>query len=82
VRDDHWTNYGACLGMSTELFFPIGETASGQAELAKGICRRCPVREECLQDALDNRIKHGIWGGTTEGEREKLTRRARRANAA
>jgi WhiB family redox-sensing transcriptional regulator len=39
---------------------------------AKAICSRCSVRQECLQYALDNRILHGIWGGTSARERERL----------
>jgi WhiB family redox-sensing transcriptional regulator len=35
----------------------------------------CPVRTECLADALDNRIEFGIWGGMTERERRALLRR-------
>jgi WhiB family redox-sensing transcriptional regulator len=35
----------------------------------------CPVRTECLADALDNRIEFGVWGGMTERERRSLLRR-------
>ena len=35
----------------------------------------CPVRTECLADALDNRIEFGVWGGMTERERRALLRR-------
>jgi WhiB family redox-sensing transcriptional regulator len=76
VRDDHWTNYGACRSEDPEMFFPIGENASEQIEKAKAVCRRCPVRDDCLQDALGDRIKFGVWGGLDEREREKLTRQA------
>jgi WhiB family redox-sensing transcriptional regulator len=43
--------------------------------MAKRICRGCPVRNECLADALDNRIEFGVWGGMTERERRALLRR-------
>ena len=35
----------------------------------------CPVRTECLADALDNRVEFGVWGGMTERERRALLRR-------
>ena len=34
----------------------------------------CPVRSECLAEALDNRIEWGVWGGMTERERRQLLR--------
>lgn len=34
----------------------------------------CPVRVECLAEALDNRINWGMWGGLTERERRKILR--------
>jgi WhiB family redox-sensing transcriptional regulator len=49
---------------------------SGAAQhRAKTVCRGCPVRTECLADALDNRVEFGVWGGLTERERRALLRR-------
>lgn len=42
---------------------------------AKLICRGCPIRTECLADALDSRTEFGVWGGMTERERRALLRR-------
>lgn len=42
---------------------------------AKLICRGCPVRTECLAEALDARIEFGVWGGMSERERRALLRR-------
>ena len=42
---------------------------------AKLVCLACPVRTECLAEALDNRIEFGVWGGMTERERRALLRR-------
>lgn len=40
----------------------------------KPLCLGCPVRAQCLADALDNRIEFGMWGGMTERERRRLLR--------
>jgi WhiB family redox-sensing transcriptional regulator len=37
--------------------------------------RTCPVRAECLAEALDNEIEWGVWGGLTERERRALLRK-------
>ncbi len=39
------------------------------------MCQGCPVRLECLADALDSRTEFGVWGGLTERERRALRRR-------
>jgi WhiB family redox-sensing transcriptional regulator len=39
------------------------------------VCKACPVRTECLSEALDNEIEWGVWGGMTERERRALLRR-------
>jgi WhiB family transcriptional regulator, redox-sensing transcriptional regulator len=71
-----WRELAACLAESPELFFPISGTARGlrQAVRAKAVCSSCPVRQRCLDYALDTRQSHGIWGGL--GEEERLSLRA------
>ena len=66
-----WTTRAACKGMDPDELFVQGE-AQNRAKL---ICRGCPVRTECLADALDNGIEFGVWGGMTEKERRALLRR-------
>ena len=43
-------------------------------EAGPRVCMGCPVRFECLAEALDNRIEWGVWGGMTERERRLLLR--------
>jgi WhiB family transcriptional regulator, redox-sensing transcriptional regulator len=50
-------------------------TSGAAQHRAKSVCRGCPVRTECLADALDNRVEFGVWGGLTERERRSLLRR-------
>ncbi|MBO3087975.1 WhiB family transcriptional regulator [Cellulomonas dongxiuzhuiae] len=42
---------------------------------ARAVCQGCPVRLDCLADALDSRADFGVWGGMTERERRALLRR-------
>ena len=58
-----------CRGMEDALF----PEASDQKR-ARLVCSGCPVRFECLAEALDNRIEWGVWGGMTERERRLLLR--------
>jgi len=76
-----WRDRSACLEEDPELFFPIGNTGPAilQIEEAKQVCRRCEVREQCLQWALEAGQDHGVWGGLSEDERRALKRRSSRA---
>ena len=78
-----WQERAGCAGEDTELFFPpgAGEEFATRIEQAKQICRRCPVRAECLEYALTVPIRHGIFGGLDEVEREPLRRRKPRRAA-
>ncbi|WP_371477626.1 WhiB family transcriptional regulator [Kitasatospora sp. NBC_00315] len=79
-----WRHRAQCRDADPELFFPLGTTgpALRQAEEAKSLCRRCPVREQCLAWALRTGQDTGVWGGTTEDERRAEKRRAARRRAA
>lgn len=68
---------GACTRQGDDLFFPTGDTGNGraQADRAKLVCARCPIRLDCLSWALENREDQGVWGGLTEKERRMLHRR-------
>jgi WhiB family redox-sensing transcriptional regulator len=76
-----WWARAACASADPELFFPISYSgpALRQVARAKAICARCPIRQECLRYALDAGSIQGVWGGMTEGERQRLAGRERRA---
>jgi len=71
VKKGAWTNQAACRGTDTEIFYPV--TSDEEAE-ALSICATCPVRAQCLDDALRNREIYGIWGGTTPEQRRRIRR--------
>jgi WhiB family redox-sensing transcriptional regulator len=66
-----WRAHAACRNTDPERLFVRG-AAQRQA---KSICGACPVRTECLAEALDRRVEFGVWGGMTERERRALLRR-------
>ena len=68
-----WMRCGACVGASRDTFFS-GRGANEQIRQARAICVSCPVREECLNYALEHGIQHGVWGGTSERERRRMRR--------
>jgi WhiB family redox-sensing transcriptional regulator len=72
----NWRHYAACTMEDPELFFPVGDSgpALAQAEAAKAVCARCPVRRECLDYAVESGQDHGVFGGHTADERRTLSR--------
>ena len=67
-----WMNQGNCRNYPPATFFPSDGVG---VDRARKICNGCPVKMECLADALDNRIEFGVWGGMTERERRALLRK-------
>ena len=65
-----WTLQAKCRDMADSLF-PEGK----DQKRARSVCMGCPVRSECLAEALDNHIEWGVWGGMTERERRRLLRK-------
>jgi hypothetical protein len=66
---DDWRDRALCAQTDPEIFFPDkGESPSP----AKRVCAGCEVRAQCLQDALDNHERFGVWGGLSERERRAL----------
>lgn len=58
-----------CGQVDPELFFP---EKGGSVREPKLLCAVCPVRQECLDWALANDVRHGVWGGLSERERRRL----------
>lgn len=75
-----WRHRAACRNADPEIFFPLGDVfttaEAGQLQQAKAICRRCPVKAECLSWACSTGLTSGIAGGTTEDERRAVRRLA------
>src|SRR6476620_9036838 len=68
---EDWTSAAACRQAQPDQLFVRG----AEQNKAKQLCAGCPVRTECLAEALDNQIEWGVWGGMTERERRALLRR-------
>lgn len=71
VWNDDWSTAAACKQGSPDELFVKG----AEQHKAKAVCGACPVRTECLAEALDNRIEWGVWGGLTERERRAILRK-------
>lgn len=67
-----WVKQAACRGVNPDLFFPEkGESARE----AKKVCAGCPVRQQCLDMAISNGERHGIFGGMNRIERAVYKRK-------
>jgi WhiB family transcriptional regulator, redox-sensing transcriptional regulator len=70
-----WWSRAACSTSDPELFFPGSSSGSAltQVRRAKVICARCEIQQACFEYALAAGPMQGIWGGTTEEERRRLS---------
>ena len=71
-----WRNKAACRGVDPDIFYPLTDD---EAEEARAICYGCQVRQACLEWAIGNRERDGVWGGATERERRRMIRQRRRS---
>lgn len=78
-EENSWQDMANCLGVDPDLFFP--ERGASTRE-AKEVCKGCVVRDDCLEYALANGEKFGIWGGMSERERRRIRRQRALARAA
>jgi WhiB family redox-sensing transcriptional regulator len=85
-KDFNWLDEARCAGEDTEVFYPSRDkdTYKVIAAQAKAYClgpggkSHCPVRSECLWEAIDSDEQHGIWGGLSHRERNALVRKWQR----
>lgn len=72
-----WVEQAACRDTDLATFYPpVGDRGAYRAAVA--ICEGCPVRQACLDYAVTNRIKFGVWGGLNEDRRRRLAGKTRR----
>lgn len=76
--DYTWRNQAICRDTDPDLFFPIGTTGHAlvQIDRAKEVCEVCPVKNDCLEYALETNQDSGIWGGLDEEQRRNIRRQA------
>jgi WhiB family redox-sensing transcriptional regulator len=70
-EEDQWQERALCAQTDPEAFFP---EKGGSTREAKRICQGCEVKDMCLEYALANDERFGIWGGLSERERRRLKR--------
>lgn len=79
IYGEQWRDAAACVELGTAMFFEEGESGLLSKQPAQPtisrICESCAVRKECLEFALANNEKYGIWGGLTPYQRKLLRRR-------
>lgn len=68
-----WQTDALCAQTDPEAFFP---EKGGSTRDAKKVCGACNVKAQCLEYALANDERFGIWGGLSERERRRLRKRA------
>ena len=72
-----WQSEALCAQTDPEAFFP---EKGGSTRDAKRICESCDVRAQCLEYALANDERFGIWGGLSERERRRLKKEMQQAS--
>ncbi len=76
VRGAAWQNEALCAQVGGGAWFPEGKGLS--ARDAKAICRRCPVRQICLDEAVARNEPFGVFGGLSQHERRPLVAAAKK----
>lgn len=75
IQRPDWIEQGACRGGDPKVIAMFFTSGGHGANRAKAMCADCPVINECRSYALDRPEMTGVWGGTTETDRDRLRRR-------
>lgn len=82
--NDGWRSRASCRtgvpNVQTPMFFSWDDSPLPLVEQrrAASFCNAfCPVKAQCLEYALNTGEQWGVWGGTTEPEREHLMKKSR-----
>lgn len=76
---DGWRERALCRGKPTSIWYPV-ELADQEA--ARAWCDPCPVRHDCLTEAIERNERDGMWGGIDEEARRRMIRIRRRTGRA
>lgn len=76
--DLSWMEDALCAQTDPDIFYP---EKGGSTTPATSVCANCTVRSECLDYAVTNDIRHGIWGGTSDNDRKRMSRERKAARA-
>jgi WhiB family redox-sensing transcriptional regulator len=71
-----WWHQAACHGMDADLFHPVARDRRAAEEALK-VCARCPVRSQCLDDAVAHGDRYGVRGGLAEEDLDVTVRQRR-----
>ena len=72
ATDQTWRTEAACRGMDTVAVFFPARGQNGKVAAAKAICEGCPVKAECLTEAMVDPMNSGIWGATSHRQRRAI----------
>jgi len=71
-NDMDWQDRAQCRDSGVD-FFPE-QQVNTKSMVAIQLCNQCPVKQECFEFAMNNRIDYGIWGGKTAANRRSIRR--------
>lgn len=68
-QPEPWMLDAACARVDYEIFYPDRGMPTSEA---KKVCRGCISRDACLEYALTNGERWGVWGAASERDRRKI----------